>query len=82
MKLGDNIKVGDVVQIDPEHDEVFGGCFLLVTELKTWGVMGYVRVPGHGDKGGEAYYRVPFEQIARIGAAEWAHADALPEEQT
>ena len=66
------IAVGDVVQIDPEHDPAFAACFLVVTELKTWGVMGYVRVPGHD--GGDAYYRVPFEKIHRVGVAEWDHA--------
>jgi len=66
------IRVHDVVQIDPEHDPVFGACFLLVTEVRPWGVIGYVQVPGLGDKGGDAYYRVPFEKVAWIGPAEWA----------
>jgi hypothetical protein len=68
------IAVGDVVQIDPEHDDVFGACYLTVTELKAWGVQGYVRVPGKGDNGGDAYYRVRFEKIVRIGRSEWRYA--------
>jgi len=69
------VRVHDVVQIDPAHDSVFGACFLVVTEVRDWGVIGYVRVPGQGDKGGDAYYRVKFEHIGWIGPAEWAHPE-------
>ena len=56
--------VGDVVQIDPEHDpECFGGSLLIVTEVKSWGVQGYVDIPGEG----QAYYRVAFDKIANTG---------------
>lgn len=34
-----DIKPGDVVQIDPSHDERFGGCFMLVTDVKSWGAV-------------------------------------------
>ena len=64
---------GDVVQIDPEHDERFGGCFMQITEPKSWGAQGFVRVPG----GGNAYYRVPANAMTRIGRAEWV----IPEPQ-
>lgn len=66
---------GDIVQIDPEHDDVFGACFMTVTEVRPWGLIGYVRVPGKGDKGGNAYYRVPHGKYARVGAAEWMSED-------
>jgi len=65
----DDLAVGDVVQVDPAHDERFGACFLVVTELKSWGVQGYVRVPGEGD----AYYRVEYAHVHPIGKAEWIH---------
>lgn len=65
------IAIGDVVQIDPAHDEVFGSCFLVVTEVKSWGVQGYVKVPG----GGDAYYRVAFNKIVLIGIAIWIRED-------
>lgn len=71
--LGD-IHVGDVVQIDPEHDERFGACFMVVTELRpTWdGLIGYVTVPGGPDNGGgQAYYRIRADHVVRIGKAEW-----------
>jgi hypothetical protein len=63
------ISVGDVVQIDPTRDAIFGGHFLVVTEVKSWGVQGYCRPLDA--LGGLAYYRVPFEQCVRIGKAEW-----------
>jgi len=65
------IQANDVVQIDPAHDPVFGACLLIVTEIKAWGVIGYVKIPGKG----LAYYRVPFEKIHKVGAAEWVQQD-------
>lgn len=67
--------VGDVVQIDPAHGEAFGACFLVVTELESWGVMGYIRVPG--ESGGDAFLRVPFDKVTRIGLAEWVRASSF-----
>ena len=64
------ITIGSVVQINPEHDTRFGACFLVVSELKSFGVHGYVTVPG--EKAGNAYYRVAFEHVVYIGEAEWA----------
>jgi hypothetical protein len=65
-----NVDVHDVVQIDPAHDEVFGGCLLVVTEVKGWGVQGFVQVPGQG----QAYYRVRTEACARVGRLHWTPA--------
>lgn len=62
-----DLRVGDVVQIDPEHGARFGGCFMIVTEPKSWGAQGYVQVPA----GGQAYYRCPTAAMVRIGTAEW-----------
>lgn len=68
---GNEIQTGDVVRIDPEHDERFGACMLVVSELKpSWnGMQGYVKIPG----GGEAYYRVEGSKVVRVGAAQWVH---------
>lgn len=68
--------VGDVVQIDPEHDPRFGGCFMVVTDPETWGATGFVQIPG----GGQAYYRCPSEHLHLIGRAEWVLAP--PTEET
>jgi hypothetical protein len=62
------LSVNDVVQIDPMHDDVFGGCFMVVTDPKPWGAQGYVSVPGKG----LAFYRCPTRGLVHIGVAEWA----------
>ena len=67
------MEVGDVVQLSPELDS-FAACFMVVTEPKSWGAQGYVRVPG----GGDAYYRAKNEDMELIGKAVWIHEDAKP----
>jgi hypothetical protein len=68
------IQVGSVVQIDPDHDPAFGACLLIVTEVKAWGVQGYVRIPSKSATGsGDAYYRVAFDKVAYVGEAAWVH---------
>ena len=52
----DNWQVNDVIQIDSEHDERFGGCFIQVTEVKSWGVKGFVAIPGNVGERGQAFY--------------------------
>ena len=74
--VGNPVRVSDVVQIDPEsklqREGFFAGCFLLVTELKSFGVMGFVAMPGkRGEMPGCAYYRVASADFVRIGTAAW-----------
>ncbi len=61
---------GMVVQIDPMHDEKFGGCLMIVTEPKPWGAQGYVQVPS-ADGVLQAWYRCEHEHMAVIGHAKW-----------
>jgi hypothetical protein len=79
---GPVIRVGDVVQIDPAfEDKLFAGCFLTVTETKSWGVQGYVLIPQSKlQPPGVAYYRVNFSEIIKIGKAEWAIGESEEEE--
>lgn len=44
----------DIVQVNPEH-ETFGGCMVVVTEVKAWGAQGYVQSAGMQ---GQAYIRL------------------------
>lgn len=61
------LAVGYVVQIDPMHDTHFGGCFMVVEEMKAWGIKGFVKGPGAG-----LYpYRVAYDAIKPIGPAPW-----------
>lgn len=60
-------KPGSIIQIDPDYDELFGGCLMIVTEEKPWGAQGYFDVPGKG----RAYYRCKHENGVLVGNAEW-----------
>jgi len=65
----EELKIGDIVQIDPEHDDMFGACLMIVTEPKEWGAQGYVNVPGKD--GGLAFYRCKYANMERVGTAVW-----------
>lgn len=71
------IMVGDVVQINPDlassaGNIMFAGCFMVVEEIKTWGVMGYVAVPQDRKTWpGAAYYRAKWDDFKLVGAAWW-----------
>lgn len=62
-----DLQKGDVVQIDPTK-ELFGGCFMTVTEPKPWGAQGYIAVPG---KEGLVYFRCAWEHMEFVGKACW-----------
>lgn len=57
------MNIGDIVQVNPEV-EVFGGCMVVVTELKSWGIQGYVQSAGVP---GQQYIRLKTEQIKPTG---------------
>lgn len=62
----------DIVQIDPAHPGIFGGSLMVVTEVRPWGVQGYVTIPN----GGDAYYRCPWGTFAPTGGrAQWVSGD-------
>ncbi len=63
------LSVGDVMQIDPEYDPVFGGCFMQVTEPKSWGAQGFVVSPSKDNM--VACYRCAFKNMELVGKAEW-----------
>ena len=54
-----SIQIYDIVQVDPSRD-VFGGCMVVVTEIKTWGIQGYVQSAG-----------VPGQQYIRLKTGEF-----------
>jgi hypothetical protein len=58
-----DIEVNDIVQIVPEHK--WAGSFAIVTEVKKWGVQGYVPIPMEG----QAYIRLKFKDIEKVGRA-------------
>lgn len=68
------VAVGDVVQIKPHDGKNFGGCFMVVEEVRPWGLTGYCQVPGRG----VAYCRVETADHHRIGRAEWLLDEGQP----
>ena len=57
------MKVNDIVQVGLDHEWV--GCLVVVTEVKTWGIQGYVQVPMQG----AAYVRLKNEDFEKVGEA-------------
>ncbi len=68
--IGQDAKVGDVVQIDPEIHPKFAACFAIVEEVKSWGVVAYVPVPDK-QPGTIAPVRLEWKHCAPIGRAMW-----------
>lgn len=76
------LKVGEIVQIDPTWDngrgrQWFGGCLMVVTESKTWGAQGYVQNCGSS---GLAYFRCEWQHMEPTGGmAQWMLEGDAPE---
>lgn len=83
---GFTLNPGSVVQITDESPGRGGwlGAFVLVTEVKSWGVLGFVHCIKSHDEASEAYIRLTHDQYEYIGEAcfvpESVAAD-LPESQ-
>ena len=58
-----DLKVGDIVQVSPDI-ETFGGCMVVVTELKSFGIQGYVQSAGVP---GQQYIRLNFSDFEPTG---------------
>ena len=67
------LQVGDVVQINPDKEDCFfGGCFMQVTEPKSFGAQGFILMPQSRDNPpGQAFFRCKFEDMEFIGKAAW-----------
>ena len=64
-----NIQIHDIVQVDPSY-ETFGGCMVVVTEIKGWGIQGYVQSAGVP---GQQYIRLKFSDFEPTGGkAVWS----------
>jgi hypothetical protein len=57
------IQIGDIVQVDPSK-KVFGGCMVVVTEVKVWGIQGYVQSAGVD---GLQYIRLEWQDFEKTG---------------
>lgn len=57
------IQEGEIVQCRPDLP-MFGGCMVTVSEVKAWGVQGYVQSAGVE---GQQYIRINREDFERTG---------------
>lgn len=71
--VGPPLQKGYICQISPDFEvRPFAGCFLVVTDPRPWGAIGYVQSLGQDNEpGGQAYVRVKLEDLVLVGAAEW-----------
>jgi len=75
------LDIGSVVQLSPETN--FPGCFMQVTESKSWGAQGFVAIPAKlGEQPGHAYYRANWENMEFIGMAIWVPASSDDDDAT
>lgn len=54
-----------VVQVNENGDKDWIGCLVQVSEVKGWGVQGWVRIP----QSGQAFIRLKWDEIDYIGQA-------------
>ena len=55
------LEPNDIVQCVPEHG--WAGCLVVVDEVRTWGIQGFVQVP----RGGRAYIRLKTGEFEPTG---------------
>lgn len=63
--MKENIIEDSVVQINENGQEGWVGCLVQVSDVRNWGVQGWVQVPEEG----LAYIRLKWEEIDYIGQA-------------
>lgn len=59
------VKVNDIVQITKPIESDWFGCVIIVTDVGSWGIVGFMPIPNKGD----AYVRVEHSNYAIIGQA-------------
>lgn len=69
-----DVRVGDIVQIN-EHleNKAFSYCLVTVTEVRSWGIQGFVQALGDRyNIGGQAYVRLEWDEFDLTqGRAQW-----------
>jgi hypothetical protein len=72
-----NYRVGDVFQINEKHGRNgLIGSFVLATEIKTWGIQGFVHNIDTFDSYSRIYLRLKYDELDLIG-----HTDLLPSDE-
>jgi hypothetical protein len=74
-------KPGDVFQIAPEHGrDGWVGAFVVATEIKPWGIQGFVHQIVTHTEHGRAFIRLKWDEIEYVGKAVFMPADEVPAE--
>lgn len=70
MENPSTVQPGDVVQINQKHALAgWVAAFVLVTEVRSWGIVGYVpHVATHQDQH-QSFVRLKWEAVDRVGKA-------------
>lgn len=58
-----NIEKHDIVQVNKNHE--WTGCLVYVTDVKSWGIQGFVQIPLEG----QAFIRLKDDEFEFIGRA-------------
>lgn len=77
---GGVIQSGDVVQIVDTSRVGLTGAFVLVDEVKSWGVQGFVHQVESFDEAKQIWLRLNWYQIERVGQAAMVLDDTTTEE--
>lgn len=71
-------QIGDVFQITEKHGRAgWIGAFVMATEIKHWGIQGFVSHVVEHEKQNRAYIRLKWEEIDYIG-----HAALVPGDES
>lgn len=73
-------KVGDIFQFSPQRENL-PAQFIVATEIRSWGVQGYILLefPDEGvlvRYNGRAFIRAKYEEIEKVGSVAWLSKDA------
>lgn len=70
-------QIGDVFQINEKHGRSgWVGAFVMATEIKVWGIMGFVTHVDSHEEQSRAYIRLPWQEVDFIG-----HAALIPQDE-
>lgn len=70
------VEVNDIIQLTESVTEGWVACLLIVSEVRSWGVLAYTKMPMQGD----AYLRVSWENFEIVGRALLVHPDTVGQE--
>jgi hypothetical protein len=64
----EEVKSGDIVQITNDKHSWYP-CLIIVSEVKSWGIQGYITIPANNNACGNAYIRLESKDFEIVGYA-------------